>query len=105
MRGSGENDNGFEFLDKQTNLASLSLPPDDDKSFNLLISRVACIGKLQHKSVGYSGPLSRQLLCFRSLVYEVRSALRDQMEVVLASMLLSGSVDRERKDWSELSIK
>ena len=78
---------------------------DEDKSFTLLISRVACIGKLQHKSVGYSGPLSRQLLSFRSLTYAVRSALRDQVEVVLASMLLSGNVDRDRKDWTELGIK
>ena len=71
----------------------------------MLLSRVACIGKLLHKDVGYSGPLSRQLLCSRSLIYEVRSTLRDQIEVVLASMLLSGNVDRDRKDWSELSTR
>ncbi|OJJ50972.1 hypothetical protein ASPZODRAFT_300652 [Penicilliopsis zonata CBS 506.65] len=78
---------------------------DEDKVFNMLVSRVACIGKLRHKSIGYSGPLSRQLLCYRSLVSEVRSALRDLIEVVLAGMLLSGDVDRDRKDWAELSVK
>ncbi|CRG90670.1 putative protein YlaA [Talaromyces islandicus] len=67
---------------------------DEDKSFNLLVSRVACIGKLKHKPIGYSGPLSRQLLSFRSLVSAVRRTLRDLIEVVLASMLLGGEVDR-----------
>ncbi|OJJ37272.1 hypothetical protein ASPWEDRAFT_446958 [Aspergillus wentii DTO 134E9] len=78
---------------------------DEDKSFNMLVSRVACIGKLQHKSIGYSGPLSRQLLCYRSLISEVRSTLRNLIEVVLAGLLLSGEVERDRKDWSELSAK
>lgn len=71
----------------------------------MLISRVACIGKLQHKSIGYSGPLSRQMLCYRSLISEVRSTLRNLIEVVLAGMLLNGDVERERKDWTEMSIK
>ena len=67
---------------------------DEDKSFNLLISRVACIGKLKHKPIGYSGPLSRQLLSFRSLISAVRRTLRELVEVVLTSMLLGGEVDR-----------
>jgi len=71
----------------------------------MLVSRVACIAKLQHKTIGYSGPLSRQLLCYRSLISEVRSALRNLVEVVLASLLLSGDADRDRKDWPELGIK
>lgn len=78
---------------------------EEDKTFNMLVSRVACIAKLQHKSIGYSGPLSRQLLCYRSLISEVRSALRNLIEVVLASMLLSGDADRDRNDWTELAIK
>jgi hypothetical protein len=71
----------------------------------MLVSRVACIAKLQHKSIGYSGPLSRQLLCYRSLVSEVRSALRNLIEVVLTGLLLSGDADRERSDWNDLSIR
>lgn len=66
---------------------------------------MACIAKLQHKSIGYSGPLSRQLLCYRSLISEVRSALRNLVEVVLAGLLLSGDADRDRNDWTEMSIK
>lgn len=71
----------------------------------MLVSRVACIAKLQHKPIGYSGPLSRQLLCYRSLIAEVRSALRNLIEVVLAGLLLSGDAQRDRKDWAELGIK
>lgn len=78
---------------------------DEDKKFNMLVSRVACIGKLRHKSIGYSGPLSRQLLAYRSLVCAVRAALRDLIEVVLAGLLLSGEADRDRKDWTEMSVK
>ena len=79
--------------------------PDDDKNFNMLISRVACIGKLQHKNIGYSGPLSRQLLCYRSLISEVRAALRSLIEVVLTSLFLSGDADRDRNDWGEMSMR
>ncbi|OQE27803.1 hypothetical protein PENSTE_c004G02699 [Penicillium steckii] len=78
---------------------------EEDKSFNMLVSRVACIAKLQHKPIGYSGPLSRQLLCYRSLISEVRSALRNLIEVVLAGLLLSGDADRDRDDWTQLGIK
>ncbi|EAW17575.1 MKT1 family protein [Aspergillus fischeri NRRL 181] len=78
---------------------------DEDKKFNILISRVACIAKIQHKNIGYSGPLSRQLLCYRSLISEVRSTLRNLIEVVLASLLLSGDASRDRNDWTEMSIK
>ncbi|QQK44121.1 Posttranscriptional regulation nuclease (Mkt1), putative [Penicillium digitatum] len=78
---------------------------EDDKTFNMLVSRVACVAKLQHKSIGYSGPLSRQLLCYRSLISEVRSALRNLIEVVLASLLLSGDADRDRNDWTKMAIK
>ncbi|KAJ9352489.1 hypothetical protein DTO280E4_7828 [Paecilomyces variotii] len=78
---------------------------DEDKQFNTLVSRVACIGKLRHKSIGYSGPLSRQLLYYRSLISAVRETLRDLIEVVLAGLLLSGDADRDRKDWTEMSVK
>ncbi|KAJ5246185.1 XPG N-terminal [Penicillium chermesinum] len=99
----------FDLLNTQNWFSSVSGGPmrgsDEDKTFNMLVSRVACIGKLQHKNIGYSGPLSRQLLCYRSLISEVRSALRNLVEVVLASLLLSGEADRDRNDWSELGLK
>lgn len=71
----------------------------------MLVSRVACVAKLQHKSIGYSGPLSRQLLCYRSLIAAVRSTLRNLIEVILTGLLLNGDADRNRNDWSDLSVK
>ena len=78
---------------------------DEDKSFNMLISRVACIGKLRHKNIGYSGPLSRQLLSYRSLINEVRATLRNLIEITLASLFLSGDANRDRDDWTELGVR
>ncbi|KAM5473767.1 hypothetical protein MferCBS49748_000731 [Microsporum ferrugineum] len=77
---------------------------EEEQRNNLLVSRVACFGKIQHKPIGYSGPLSRQLLSFRALISTVRSTLRDLMEVILASLLLSGDANRDRDDWTELSL-
>ena len=71
----------------------------------MLVSRVACIGKLQHKNIGYSGPLSREMLCYQSLISEVRTTLRNLIEVVLAGLFLNGDADRDRKDWTEMSFK
>ena len=88
---------------RKTKLTSFS--SDEDKKFNMLVSRVACIAKLQHKPIGYSGPLSRQLLCYRSLITEVRTTLRSLIEVVLAGLFLSGDAERDRKDWTEMSVK
>ena len=70
-----------------------------------MVSRVACIGKIRHRDIGYSGPLSRQLLSYHSLITAVRTSLRDLIEVVLATMLLSGEVDRDRSDWTELTLR
>ncbi|KAJ5546330.1 hypothetical protein N7494_003915 [Penicillium frequentans] len=99
----------FDLLNTKNWFQSVSGGPmrgsEEDKTFNMLVSRVACIAKLQHKSIGYSGPLSRQLLCYRSLISEVRHALRNLIEVVLTGLLLSGDADRDRKDWTEMSIK
>lgn len=70
-----------------------------------MVSRVACFGKLRHKPIGYSGPLSHQLLSFRSLIYALRSTLRNLIEVVLAGILLNGEADRDRDDWTALSLR
>lgn len=78
---------------------------DQDQNFNLMVSRVACLGKIRHRDIGYSGPLSRQLLSYHSLISAVRSNLRDLIEVVLAGVLLSGEADRDRADWNELALK
>ena len=76
----------------------------EEKDYAVLISRVACLGKIHHKSLGYSGPLDRQLFSYRGLISAVRSTLREQVEVILVNLLLNGDVNRERDDWWELVV-
>ena len=71
----------------------------------MLISRVACLAKLSHKPIGFTGPLSRSLLCFHSFIDTVRESLHDMVEMVLANMLLNGDIGRDRQDWTELGLK
>lgn len=67
---------------------------DTDKANVSLISRVACLGYLRHGSIGYHGPLSRNLLAYQQCIAAVRGALRDLLEMHACHMLLSGAVDR-----------
>ena len=67
---------------------------ETDQRNTLLVSRVSCLGKLRHKNIGYTGPLSRHLLAYRSIISAVRGAQRDVLEMALCTMLLSGDVDR-----------
>ncbi|KAI5299329.1 hypothetical protein KEM55_002304, partial [Ascosphaera atra] len=76
----------------------------DDKKFTALISRAATVGKIAHQPIGYSGPLNRQVLDFRSQISAVRVAQRDLLEIVLVNVLLNGEAKRERRDWAELSL-
>lgn len=76
-----------------------------DKRNCMLISRIACLGKIQHQKKPYSGPLSRHLLAYQSIISRVRNTLRDLVEMILAAMFLEGSVQRERTDWIDLSIR
>jgi hypothetical protein len=76
---------------------------EDDQSSLLLISRCASLLKLRHEANGYTGPLSKNLLAFRSLVSEVRSADRDLVEAILASLFLYAQAKRNRDDGWELS--
>jgi len=78
---------------------------DTDQRNCLLISRVACFGKLRHKAIGFTGPLSRHLLAYHSMIKAVRNSLRDLVEVVLANMLLTGDADRDRKDLTEIGLE
>ncbi|KAI9678574.1 MAG: hypothetical protein M1817_005631 [Caeruleum heppii] len=77
---------------------------DSDKSNCLLISRVACLGKLRHKPIGFTGPLSRNLLAYHSFISAVRGSLRDLVEMVMINLLLNGDADRERNDWVDLGL-
>lgn len=70
----------------------------------MLISRTACLGKLRHQPRGYSGPLSRHLLSYHSIVSSLHASLRDLIEMSLATMFLEGHADRERSDWMDLSL-
>jgi hypothetical protein len=77
---------------------------EKDKRNSLLIARVACAGKFSHKQIGYTGPLSRDLLGFHSMISAVRSSLRDLVEVCMTTLLLNGDANRERDDWQELGL-
>ncbi len=70
----------------------------------MLVSRVACLGKIRHQQKAYSGGLSRHLLAYQSIISSVHATLRDLMEMILVSMFLEGLVDRERDDWVEISL-
>lgn len=83
--------NGKDVLPGTPTGATMS---DADKKYIALISRAATIGKLRHQPIGYSGPLNRQTLAFRSQISAVRKTLRDLIEVVYVNMLLNGDVDR-----------
>jgi len=76
---------------------------ESDQASLLLISRCASLLKLRHQANGYTGPLSKNLLAFRSLVSEVRSADRDLVEAILASMFMYAQAKRNRDDGWELS--
>ncbi|KAK3308108.1 nuclease-like protein [Chaetomium strumarium] len=97
----------FELLNarnKHDELRGLPLNgSEDDQASLLLISRCASLLKLRHHANGYTGPLSKNLLAFRSLVSEVRSANRDLVEAILASMFMHAQAKRKRDDGWELS--
>ncbi|KAL9612503.1 MAG: hypothetical protein Q9167_002888 [Letrouitia subvulpina] len=76
-----------------------------DKRNCMLVSRVACLGKIRHQSRGYSGPLSRHMLAYYSIVSVLQAHLRDLVEMSLVTMFLEGLVDREREDWMEISLE
>lgn len=76
---------------------------DDDKNSVLLISRCATLLKLRHEANGYTGPLSKNLLTFRSLSQAIREANRDLLEAVLTTNFLFAQSTRDRDDWIEIS--
>lgn len=68
---------------------------DSDKQNVLLYSRVACLLTIQHKAIGYTGPLSRHLLAYHQVVAATRGALRDLVEMHACNLFLAGSVQRK----------
>ncbi|KAL8694482.1 MAG: hypothetical protein Q9218_000895 [Villophora microphyllina] len=77
---------------------------DIDKRNCMLVSRVACLGRLIHQPRGYSGPLSRHLLAYYSMISAVQAILRDLVEMSVVTMFLEGYVDRERDDWMDIAL-
>ncbi|KAI9667560.1 MAG: hypothetical protein M1821_000376 [Bathelium mastoideum] len=77
---------------------------DDDRKYNTLISRVASLGRLGHKAIGFTGPLSRHLLGYHSMITTMRKALRDLEEMCLLTLFLRGDAERERDNFAELSF-
>ena len=75
---------------------------EEEKTSLLLISRCATLLKLRHQTNGYTGPLNKNLLAFRSLSATVREANRDLIEGIVTSMFISGQSERERDDYLEL---
>jgi Temperature dependent protein affecting M2 dsRNA replication len=92
---------------------------DSDKTHCLLIARCACFLKVHHRSIGYTGPLSKNLLAYNSIISAVRESDRDLIEAVLASMFLWASADRRmardenatltrkrtKQDWKDLGFR
>jgi hypothetical protein len=75
---------------------------DEDKTSLLLISRTAILLKLHHEANGYTGPLSKNFLSFRSLSSSIREANRDLVEAIVASMLLFAESRKEREDYLDI---
>ncbi|CAG8975384.1 hypothetical protein HYALB_00009525 [Hymenoscyphus albidus] len=75
---------------------------DADKASCILIGRTACLLKIRHNNVGYTGPLSKNLLSFYSIIKAVRETDRDLVEAAAASMFLNGHGNRERKDFAKI---
>lgn len=71
---------------------------------NLLVSRVAGLGKLRHRPIGFTGPLSQHLLAYNSMVNAVRSSLRDLVEVAAANMFMGGYASRKFEKFPDLSL-
>ncbi|KAI4166494.1 MAG: hypothetical protein LQ343_008005 [Gyalolechia ehrenbergii] len=98
----------FDLLKADTMFASYSGAPfrgsNIDKRNCMLVSRVACLGRLIHQQKGYSGPLSRHLQAYHSMISAVQASMRDLVEMNVVTMFLEGSVERERDDWMDIAL-
>ncbi|KAJ5024177.1 temperature dependent protein affecting M2 dsRNA replication-domain-containing protein [Bipolaris maydis] len=65
-----------------------------DKNSNMLVSRVAGLGILHHRPIGFTGPLSQHLLGYNSIINVVRQTLRELIEVACTHMFLTGCANR-----------
>ncbi|KAI9729123.1 MAG: hypothetical protein M1828_000208 [Chrysothrix sp. TS-e1954] len=77
---------------------------ETDKRNTLFVSRLCCLTSLRHPEKGYSGPLSRHLLGFNSMIDAIRTTSRDLLETCLATLLLNGDCSRDRDPASYTSM-
>lgn len=77
---------------------------EEDNASCLLIARCASLLKLRHTSIGYTGPLSKNLLAFQSIISAIRESDRDLAETVFAAMFLYAHANRDQKDWEGLGL-
>jgi hypothetical protein len=75
---------------------------EKDKESCILIGRTACLLKLRHENVGYTGPLSKNLLAFHSIIKAVRETDRDLVEAIAASLFLNNHASRKRDDYGKI---
>ncbi|KAF6823890.1 xpg domain-containing protein [Colletotrichum musicola] len=99
----------FDVLNSRHRLEELHGAPmngtDDERASSTLISRCASLLKLRHEANGYTGPLNKNLLLFRSLSTAVREADRDLVEAIVASMFLYAQSKRDRDDYLDINMK
>jgi hypothetical protein len=82
----------------------LTLLETDQKNCRL-VSRLACTAEMDHPKCGWSGPLSRELLAYHSMVSAIRIHLRDLLEMALIHLLQSGDGDRDANKLLEVKHK
>lgn len=98
FRGSGKR---IQALPHRPDLPAV----ETDQRNTLLVSRVACLGQLRHKIIGYTGPLSRYLLAYHSMISAVRNDLHDLADVCLTTLLLNGDGERNRKILTDIGLR
>ncbi len=72
--------------------------PHEYRNAVLLISRVATLLPLRQDTGGYTGPLSKNLLAFRSLTTTVADVTRALIDALLSLSFMSNQVKREQSD-------
>ncbi|KAK9432702.1 temperature dependent protein affecting M2 dsRNA replication-domain-containing protein [Lipomyces doorenjongii] len=80
---------------------------DVEKAHILLIARVASLLPINHMPIGFSGPLSRNLLSFNSFVAKYTQIARTLIESTICSLLANSDADRLAEDnagWAKLGV-
>lgn len=80
-------------------------PPAKDQQCSMLFSRVAGLGELKHRPIGFTGALSHHVLGYNSIINLVRQSLRDLMETTVTNICLTGCCDRSALDLSEVATE